>query len=131
MSSHFSKTPRDGDSNTSILMLGKPFSEGSPPDVQPELPWAQLEAISSCPVTSYLREEAKPHPAIPSFQAVVERDNAPLSLLFTSLNNLYSMSCSSQDLCSTASPAPLPLSRDPPAAPCPSWSKGPKTEHKI
>jgi len=37
-----------------------PFREVGFPNVQPEPPLAQLEAIPSSPITSYTREEADP-----------------------------------------------------------------------
>ena len=66
-------TFRDSDSTTS---LGSPFqcltTLSENPNVQPESSLAQLEAITSCPVTSYMGEEANPHLATTSFQGVVE-----------------------------------------------------------
>jgi len=38
------------------------------PNIQPEPPLAQLEAIPSCPVASYMGEEANPHLTTTSFQ---------------------------------------------------------------
>ncbi|KAJ7402496.1 hypothetical protein BTVI_85910 [Pitangus sulphuratus] len=49
-------------------MPHNPMSEEIHPDVQPEPPLAQLEAISSCPVAGYL-EVVDPHLVKPSFQA--------------------------------------------------------------
>ena len=43
-------------------------------NVQPESPLMQLEAILSCPIASYMGEEAIPHLATISPQVVVERD---------------------------------------------------------
>ena len=42
------------------------------PNFQPEPPLVLLEAIPSCPITSYLWEEADPQLPTPSFQVVVE-----------------------------------------------------------
>ncbi|KAK4824973.1 hypothetical protein QYF61_022499, partial [Mycteria americana] len=39
------------------------------PNIQSKPPLAQLEAISSCPITCYLGEEIDPHLATTSFQA--------------------------------------------------------------
>ncbi|KAK4817461.1 LOW QUALITY PROTEIN: hypothetical protein QYF61_015616 [Mycteria americana] len=44
------------------------------PNIQSKPPLAQLEAISSRPITCYLGEETNTHPTTPSFQAVVESD---------------------------------------------------------
>ncbi|KAK4823878.1 hypothetical protein QYF61_007826 [Mycteria americana] len=55
-------------------MLDNPFSEVKFPNIQSKLPLAQLEAISSCPITCYLGEETDPHLSTASFQAVVEND---------------------------------------------------------
>lgn len=61
-----------------------PFSEEVLPDVQPGPPLAQLEAISSCHITSCLGEEADPHLATPSFQVVIKsRKVSPEPLLQT------------------------------------------------
>jgi len=48
------------------------FWEEMSPNFQPEAPLVQLEAIPSCPITSYLWEEAEPQLPTPSFQVVVE-----------------------------------------------------------
>ncbi|RMC08459.1 hypothetical protein DUI87_14703 [Hirundo rustica rustica] len=58
-------------------MVSNPFSEKNPPDIQPESSLAQLKAMPSCPVTVCLGEEAKPHLATPSLQAVVENGKFP------------------------------------------------------
>ncbi|KAK4810597.1 hypothetical protein QYF61_007334 [Mycteria americana] len=52
-----------------VPRLDNPFSESKPP-------LAQLEAISSCPITCYLGEETDPHLSTTSFQVVVESDKA-------------------------------------------------------
>ncbi|KAJ7396903.1 NADP-dependent malic enzyme [Pitangus sulphuratus] len=49
-------------------------SEEILPDVQPEPPLAQLDAIFSSPVAGYLGGETDPHLAITSFQAIVVTD---------------------------------------------------------
>ena len=51
-------------------MLANPFSEDFLPDVQLEPSLSQLEAVSSCPVASYLGEEADLHLVASSFQEV-------------------------------------------------------------
>lgn len=41
-------------------MFNNPVGEKIPPIVQPEPPLVQLEALSSCPVTACLADEAPP-----------------------------------------------------------------------
>ncbi|KAK4822662.1 hypothetical protein QYF61_019029 [Mycteria americana] len=55
-----------------VPMLDNPFSEEKFPNIQSKPPLAQLEAISSCPITCYLGEETDPHLSTTSFQVVVE-----------------------------------------------------------
>ncbi|KAK4824387.1 LOW QUALITY PROTEIN: hypothetical protein QYF61_014047 [Mycteria americana] len=55
-----------------VPMLDNTFSEVKFPNIQSKPPLAQLEAISSCPITCYLGEEADPHLSTTSFQVVVE-----------------------------------------------------------
>jgi len=55
------------------------FSKEIFPDVQPEPPLTQLEAIASRPVVSYLGEETNTCLATTSFQAVVESNKVPPS----------------------------------------------------
>ncbi|KAK4816506.1 hypothetical protein QYF61_017467 [Mycteria americana] len=55
-------------------MLHNPFSEEKIPNIQSKPPLAQLEAISSHPVTCYLGEETDPHLSTTSFQVAVESD---------------------------------------------------------
>ncbi|KAK4811654.1 hypothetical protein QYF61_022747 [Mycteria americana] len=57
-----------------VPMLDNPFSEVKFPNIQSKPPLAQLEAISSCPITCDLGEETDPHLSTTSFQAVVESD---------------------------------------------------------
>ncbi|KAK4825181.1 hypothetical protein QYF61_024661 [Mycteria americana] len=57
-----------------VPMLENPFSEVKFPNIQSKPPLAQLEAISSCPITCYLGEETDPHLSTTSFQVVVESD---------------------------------------------------------
>ncbi|KAK4825597.1 hypothetical protein QYF61_000686 [Mycteria americana] len=51
-----------------VPMLDNPFSEEKFPNIQSKPPLAQLEAISSCPITCYLGEETDPHLSTTSFQ---------------------------------------------------------------
>ncbi|KAK4832354.1 hypothetical protein QYF61_021953, partial [Mycteria americana] len=55
-------------------MLDNPLGEEKFPNIQSKPPLAQLEAISSCPITCYLGEETNPHLSTTSFQVVVESD---------------------------------------------------------
>ncbi|KAK4824163.1 hypothetical protein QYF61_011290, partial [Mycteria americana] len=58
----------------SVPMLDNPLGEEKFPNIQSKPPLAQLEAISSCPITCYLGEETDPHLSTTSFQVVVESD---------------------------------------------------------
>jgi len=51
------------------------------PNIQSKPPLMQLEAISSCPVASYLGEETNTHLTTASFKVVVKGIRFPLSLL--------------------------------------------------
>ncbi|KAK4806883.1 hypothetical protein QYF61_012604, partial [Mycteria americana] len=53
-----------------VPMLDNPFSEVKFPNIQSKPPLAQLEAISSCPITRYLGEETDPHLSTTSFQTL-------------------------------------------------------------
>lgn len=68
-------TSNDADSTTSqgspSHFFYKPFHAGIPPEVQPEIPMAHFEAISSYSVTGYLGEKPDLHPATIFFQGVV------------------------------------------------------------
>ncbi|KAK4817943.1 hypothetical protein QYF61_003373 [Mycteria americana] len=55
-----------------VPMLDNPFSEVKFPKIQSKPPLAQLEAISSCPITCYLGEETDPHLSTTSFQVAVD-----------------------------------------------------------
>ncbi|KAK4821921.1 hypothetical protein QYF61_004924 [Mycteria americana] len=55
-------------------MLDNPLSEEKFPNIQSKPPLAQLEAISSRPITCYLGEETDPHLSTTSFQVAVESD---------------------------------------------------------
>ncbi|KAK4831319.1 hypothetical protein QYF61_016808 [Mycteria americana] len=57
-----------------VPMLDNPLGEEKFPNIQSKPPLAQLEAISSCPITCYLGEETDPHLSTASFQVVVESD---------------------------------------------------------
>ncbi|KAK4822538.1 hypothetical protein QYF61_015544 [Mycteria americana] len=57
-----------------VPMLDNPFSEVKFPNIQSKPPLAQLEAISSCPITCNLGEETDPHLSTTSFQGVVKSD---------------------------------------------------------
>ncbi|KAK4815837.1 hypothetical protein QYF61_008440 [Mycteria americana] len=55
-----------------VPMLDNPFREVKFPNIQSKPPLAQLEAISSHPITCYLGEETDPHLSTTSLQVVVE-----------------------------------------------------------
>ncbi|KAK4806152.1 hypothetical protein QYF61_001075 [Mycteria americana] len=55
-----------------VPMLDNPFGEEIFSNIQSKPPLAQLEAISSRPITCYLGEETDPHLSTTSFQVVVE-----------------------------------------------------------
>ncbi|KAK4824371.1 hypothetical protein QYF61_014031 [Mycteria americana] len=57
-----------------VPMLDHPFSKEIFPNIQSKPLLMQLEAISSCPITSYLGEETDPHLSTTSFQVTVESD---------------------------------------------------------
>ncbi|KAK4811096.1 hypothetical protein QYF61_016382 [Mycteria americana] len=57
-----------------VPMLDNPLSEVTFPNIQSKPPLAQLEAISSHPITCDLGEETDPHLSTTSFQIVVESD---------------------------------------------------------
>jgi len=86
-SKHFLNTSRDGNFST---YLGRPpqhlttLREEVFPNVQPETPLAQLEAIPSSRIASYMGEEVDSQS---SLQVVAESVQPPLSLLFHRLNN--------------------------------------------
>ncbi|KAK4815607.1 hypothetical protein QYF61_004822 [Mycteria americana] len=60
-------------------MLDNPFREEIFPDIQSKPPLAQLEAISSRPITCYLGEETDPHLSTTSFQWGPHREKCELS----------------------------------------------------
>ncbi|KAK4831675.1 hypothetical protein QYF61_018672 [Mycteria americana] len=55
-----------------VPMLDNTFGEEIFPDIQSKHPLAQLEAVSSHPITCYLGKETDPHLSTTSFQGVVE-----------------------------------------------------------
>ncbi|KAK4817647.1 LOW QUALITY PROTEIN: hypothetical protein QYF61_023237 [Mycteria americana] len=55
-----------------LPMLHNPFREEIVPHIQSKPLLAQLEAMSSCPITCYLGEETNTHHSTTSFQGVVE-----------------------------------------------------------
>lgn len=69
----FSWTARAASSSTSPLFLRWNFL-----DVQSELPLAQLKAITSCAITSYLGEAANLHLITTTFEAFVKSDMVSL-----------------------------------------------------
>ncbi|KAK4813546.1 LOW QUALITY PROTEIN: hypothetical protein QYF61_009589 [Mycteria americana] len=68
-------TEGDGDSTTSLDSQFQCLTALSIfPNIQSKPPLMQLEAISSCPIASYLGEETNTYLATPSFQLVIESD---------------------------------------------------------
>jgi len=68
------------------------FSEEIFPNIQSKPPLAQLAAVSSHPVTSYLGEQTDPHLATTSFQVVVESNEVspePPFFFYTSDYSVY------------------------------------------
>ncbi|KAK4827968.1 hypothetical protein QYF61_022670, partial [Mycteria americana] len=109
-------TSNDDDSTTSlgrpVQTLDNPF--GNFPNIQCEPPLAQLEAVSSCPITCYLEKETNPHLSTTSFQVVIGSDKVspeppflqakqshfPQPLLTgLVLQTLHQLCCSSLDTC--------------------------------
>jgi len=58
-------------------MLDNPFSEEFFPNIQSKPPLAQLEAVSSRPITCYLRKETNTRLTTTSFQVVTENNKVP------------------------------------------------------
>ncbi|KAK4822890.1 hypothetical protein QYF61_021109 [Mycteria americana] len=79
-----------------VPMLDNPFSEEKFPNIQSKPPLAQLEAISSRPITCYLGEETDPHLATTSFQAKQPQFPQPL-LISLVLQTLPQLRCPSLD----------------------------------
>ncbi|KAK4830313.1 hypothetical protein QYF61_009818 [Mycteria americana] len=79
-----------------VPTLDNPFSEEVVPNIQSKPPLAQLEAISSCPITCYLGEETDPHLSTTSFQAEQPQFPQPL-LIRLLLQTLHQLRCPSLD----------------------------------
>ncbi|KAK4818808.1 hypothetical protein QYF61_019737 [Mycteria americana] len=77
-----------------LPMLDNPFSEEKFPNIQSKPPLAQLEAISSRPITCYLEGETDPHLSTTSFQAVVECNKTLHQLRCPSLHTLQHLNVS-------------------------------------
>ncbi|KAK4808596.1 hypothetical protein QYF61_009899 [Mycteria americana] len=77
-----------------VPMLDNPFSEEKFPNIQTKPPLAQLETISSCPITCYLGEETDPHLSTTSFQAKQSQLPQPL-LIRLLLQTLHQLRCPS------------------------------------
>ncbi|KAK4831600.1 hypothetical protein QYF61_018360 [Mycteria americana] len=81
-----------------VPMLDNPLGEEKFPNIQSKPPLAQLEAISSCPITCYLGEETDPHLSTTSFQAVAKQPQFPQPLLIRLvLQTLHQLRCPSLD----------------------------------
>ncbi|KAK4820051.1 hypothetical protein QYF61_017897 [Mycteria americana] len=79
-----------------VPMLDNPLSEEKFPNIQSKPPLAQLETISSCPITCYLGEETDPHLSTTSFQAKQPQFPQPL-LIRLLLQTLHQLHCPSLD----------------------------------
>ncbi|KAK4824593.1 hypothetical protein QYF61_016838 [Mycteria americana] len=79
-----------------LPMLDNPFSEVKFPKIQSKPPLAQLEAISSRPITCYLGEETDPHLSTTSFQAKQPQFPQP-PLIRLLLQTLHQLRCPSLD----------------------------------
>ncbi|KAK4814985.1 hypothetical protein QYF61_009012 [Mycteria americana] len=77
-----------------VPMLDNPLGEEKFPNIQCKPPLAQLEAISSCPITCYLGEETDPHLSTTSFQAKQSQLPQPL-LIRLLLQTLHQLRCPS------------------------------------
>ena len=119
-------TTRDGDCTTSlgIPMSNHSFCEEIPPDVQPELPLVQLEAVPSCPVPCF--PGAEPHPLWlpPPVRELCRARRFPLSLLCSRLSPFPSSL--SPSCCSSPFPSSVPFSGHAPAPQCLSCPEGPR-----
>ena len=89
-SKHSLNTSRVGDSMGSPFQCLTTLSEVVFPNVQPEPPLVQIEAIPSSPTTSYTREEADPQLTSISLQVVIESNKVSpeLPLLQTEQSQL-------------------------------------------
>ncbi|KAK4807037.1 hypothetical protein QYF61_018378 [Mycteria americana] len=79
-----------------VPMLDNPFSEVKFPNIQSKPPLAQLEAISSHPITCYLGEETDSHLSTTSFQAKQSQLPQPI-LIGLLLQTLHQLCCPSLD----------------------------------
>ncbi|KAK4825874.1 hypothetical protein QYF61_003148 [Mycteria americana] len=79
-----------------VPMLDNPFSEEKFPNIQSKPPLAQLEAISSCPITCYLGEETNTHLSTTSFQTKQPQFPQPLVIRLV-LQTLHQLRCPSLD----------------------------------
>ncbi|KAK4811097.1 hypothetical protein QYF61_016383 [Mycteria americana] len=77
-----------------VPMLHNPLGEEKFPNIQSKPPLAQLEAISSCPITCYLGEETDPYLSTTSFQAKQSQLPQPL-LIRLLLQTLHQLRCPS------------------------------------
>ncbi|KAK4830416.1 hypothetical protein QYF61_010947 [Mycteria americana] len=79
-----------------VPMLDNPLGEEKFPNIQSKSPLAQLEAISSCPITCYLGEETDTHLSTTSFQA--KQSQLPQLLrIRLLLQTLHQLRCPSLD----------------------------------
>ncbi|KAK4826165.1 hypothetical protein QYF61_005738 [Mycteria americana] len=79
-----------------VPRLDNPFSEDIFPNIQSKPPLAQVEAISSHPITCYLGDKTDPHLSTTSFQAKQPQFPQPL-LIRLLLQTLHQLRCPSLD----------------------------------
>jgi len=88
------------------------FREAVFPNIQPEPPLEHLEAIPSCLMTIYTREEADPQLTATSLQVVIESNR-----VIPAPSAVHHEACAPDP-----SPALLPISEHIPGPQCPSCS---------
>lgn len=92
----------------------------------------QLEAIFSCPITSYRGQETNPHLAASSFQVVIENSKVTPQHPFLQDKHLQLPQKFLTEFCAPdPSPALFSFSGHTPAPQCFSCRKWPKTEPRI
>ncbi|KAK4827151.1 hypothetical protein QYF61_015105 [Mycteria americana] len=99
-----------------VPMLDNLFSEEKFPNIQSKPPLAQLEAISSCPITCYLGQETDPHLSTTSFQPLFPKPVALHGVVVTQVQDLALglVKPHTIDLGPSIQPVQLPLQSLPP-----------------
>ncbi|KAJ7412155.1 hypothetical protein WISP_98814 [Willisornis vidua] len=100
-------------------MTDNPFHEEAVPNIQSKPSLVQLEAVSSCLITCYFREETDPHLATSSFQGVVKSEEVPLESPFLQAEAPPAPSAAPHQTCAPdPSSALLPFTGHIPAPEC-------------